>query len=206
MGNAYVNRTITGAIVQRQPFGGWKASSVGPGAKAGGPGYVVQLGTWHPTGPLEPAVWEASDRRWWQSVYGIGHDPSGLFCESNVLRYCPLPRVGLRIGAGADDTAVARIRHAATTCAVPLVESHHAEESDEAFAGRLGSLGAERIRAVGAIGDVVRRAAVEARVHVDAEPVTADGGVELRLYLREQVVTRTLHRFGNLVQAGADRR
>ena len=35
-GNLYVNRGITGAIVQRQPFGGWKRSSVGTGAKAGG--------------------------------------------------------------------------------------------------------------------------------------------------------------------------
>jgi len=28
-GNAYLNRAITGAIVQRQPFGGWKGSSFG---------------------------------------------------------------------------------------------------------------------------------------------------------------------------------
>ena len=34
VGNAYVNRHITGAIVQRQPFGGWKRSSVGCGPKA----------------------------------------------------------------------------------------------------------------------------------------------------------------------------
>ena len=39
-GNLYVNRTITGAIVQRQPFGGWKRSAIGPTAKAGGPNYV----------------------------------------------------------------------------------------------------------------------------------------------------------------------
>ncbi|SJN40414.1 Proline dehydrogenase / Delta-1-pyrroline-5-carboxylate dehydrogenase [Microbacterium esteraromaticum] len=45
-GNLYVNRGITGAIVQRQPFGGWKRSSVGPGAKAGGPNYLVGLGSW----------------------------------------------------------------------------------------------------------------------------------------------------------------
>ena len=45
-GNLYVNRPITGAIVGRQPFGGWKASSVGPGAKAGGPNYVLQLARW----------------------------------------------------------------------------------------------------------------------------------------------------------------
>ncbi|MEY4547296.1 MAG: Bifunctional protein PutA [Pseudomonadota bacterium] len=42
-GNLYLNRTITGAIVGRQPFGGHKASSVGPGAKAGGPNYLAQL-------------------------------------------------------------------------------------------------------------------------------------------------------------------
>jgi RHH-type proline utilization regulon transcriptional repressor/proline dehydrogenase/delta 1-pyrroline-5-carboxylate dehydrogenase len=42
-GNCYINRGITGAIVQRQPFGGCKASSFGPGAKAGGPNYVMQL-------------------------------------------------------------------------------------------------------------------------------------------------------------------
>jgi RHH-type transcriptional regulator, proline utilization regulon repressor / proline dehydrogenase / delta 1-pyrroline-5-carboxylate dehydrogenase len=42
-GNVYVNRKITGAIVQRQPFGGWKDSSFGPGAKAGGPTYITQF-------------------------------------------------------------------------------------------------------------------------------------------------------------------
>ncbi len=36
-GNLYVNRSTTGAVVGRQPFGGWKRSSVGPTAKAGGP-------------------------------------------------------------------------------------------------------------------------------------------------------------------------
>ncbi|MFI5428796.1 aldehyde dehydrogenase family protein [Aeromicrobium sp. UC242_57] len=36
-GNLYVNRDITGTIVQRQPFGGWKRSSVGANAKSGGP-------------------------------------------------------------------------------------------------------------------------------------------------------------------------
>ncbi|PYD00090.1 1-pyrroline-5-carboxylate dehydrogenase [Microbacterium esteraromaticum] len=45
-GNLYVNRGITGAIVQRQPFGGWKRSAVGPGAKAGGPNYLIGLGAW----------------------------------------------------------------------------------------------------------------------------------------------------------------
>jgi RHH-type proline utilization regulon transcriptional repressor/proline dehydrogenase/delta 1-pyrroline-5-carboxylate dehydrogenase len=47
-GNLYVNRGITGAIIRRQPFGGWKRSSVGTGAKAGGPNYLVRLVRWEP--------------------------------------------------------------------------------------------------------------------------------------------------------------
>jgi RHH-type proline utilization regulon transcriptional repressor/proline dehydrogenase/delta 1-pyrroline-5-carboxylate dehydrogenase len=53
-GNLYVNRPITGAIVRRQPFGGWKRSSVGAGAKAGGPNTLLVLGDWVPE-PGEPS-------------------------------------------------------------------------------------------------------------------------------------------------------
>jgi RHH-type proline utilization regulon transcriptional repressor/proline dehydrogenase/delta 1-pyrroline-5-carboxylate dehydrogenase len=42
-GNLYINRSTTGAIVLRQPFGGMGKSSFGPGMKAGGPNYVAQL-------------------------------------------------------------------------------------------------------------------------------------------------------------------
>ncbi len=42
-GNLYLNRGTTGAIVQRQPFGGMGKSAFGPGIKAGGPNYVAQL-------------------------------------------------------------------------------------------------------------------------------------------------------------------
>ena len=41
VGNLYVNRNITGAIVSRQPFGGFKLSGVG--SKAGGPDYLLQF-------------------------------------------------------------------------------------------------------------------------------------------------------------------
>ncbi|HVZ31317.1 MAG TPA: aldehyde dehydrogenase family protein, partial [Polyangiaceae bacterium] len=54
-GNLYLNRPITGAIVNRQPFGGHKASSVGPGAKAGGPNYVAQLAQLADAAPPGPA-------------------------------------------------------------------------------------------------------------------------------------------------------
>lgn len=42
-GNLYLNRSTTGAIVLRQPFGGMGRSAFGPGIKAGGPNYVAQL-------------------------------------------------------------------------------------------------------------------------------------------------------------------
>ncbi len=41
VGNLYINRSITGAIVDRQPFGGFKCSGVG--SKAGGRDYLLQF-------------------------------------------------------------------------------------------------------------------------------------------------------------------
>ncbi|WP_437206650.1 L-glutamate gamma-semialdehyde dehydrogenase [Planctomicrobium sp. SH664] len=41
VGNLYLNRGITGAIVQRQPFGGFRMSGIG--TKAGGPDYLLQF-------------------------------------------------------------------------------------------------------------------------------------------------------------------
>lgn len=116
-GNVYVNRGITGAIVQRQPFGGWKKSSVGPGAKAGGPNYVAQMGTWHDVDVPSPGVSVAphvaevlrgfadhvseEDFGWlsraaeydelaWQREFGREHDYAGLRSEANIFRYRPL--------------------------------------------------------------------------------------------------------------------
>jgi RHH-type proline utilization regulon transcriptional repressor/proline dehydrogenase/delta 1-pyrroline-5-carboxylate dehydrogenase len=41
VGNLYINRKITGALVDRQPFGGFKMSGIG--TKAGGPDYLLQF-------------------------------------------------------------------------------------------------------------------------------------------------------------------
>ena len=42
-GNLYINRSTTGAVTLRQPFGGMKKSAIGPGIKTGGPNYVCQF-------------------------------------------------------------------------------------------------------------------------------------------------------------------
>ena len=204
VGNAYINRPTTGAIVRRQPFGGWKQSTVGPGTKAGGPNYISQLGTWHPIHiGLDDDEWlaaaEASDEAAWQQEFGVEHDPTGLFCESNVLRYRPLPRVVLRAEPDAAPRDIARVRAAADRCGVPLVESHAAEETGAELAARLDSLGAQRVRAVGTCDEALRTAAKTARIHIADAPVTADGRIELLHYLREQTITRTTHRHGNIL-------
>jgi RHH-type proline utilization regulon transcriptional repressor/proline dehydrogenase/delta 1-pyrroline-5-carboxylate dehydrogenase len=41
VGNLYINRSITGALVCRQPFGGFKFSGIG--SKAGGKDYLLQF-------------------------------------------------------------------------------------------------------------------------------------------------------------------
>ena len=206
VGNAYVNRSITGAIVQRQPFGGWKRSSIGPGAKAGGPNYVRQLGRWMPISEpssSDAAPWlaaaRADDDHWWAEEYGRGHDPAGLFCESNVFRYRPLPVVGLRVGRGVPTAHVERVRAAAQRCGVPLLESWETDEDEASFAARVGRLGTTRVRVLGPVSTELRQAAVAAHVHLADDPVTRSGRLELAHYLREQSVSETRHRFGNLV-------
>ena len=62
VGNLYINRTITGAIVARQPFGGFKLSGVG--SKAGGPDYLLQF--------LEPrTVTENIQRQGFAPIEGV---------------------------------------------------------------------------------------------------------------------------------------
>ncbi len=144
VGNGYINRPITGAIVQRQPFGGWKKSCFGPGAKAGGPNYVSIFATWEQVelpktvGDLgqnvailldelkskldETTILESaagSFAHWYQKEFSIEHDPSNLHGETNHFRYVPLKRLLVRAD-GLDDTDLAVILLAATTAGVTV--------------------------------------------------------------------------------------
>jgi RHH-type proline utilization regulon transcriptional repressor/proline dehydrogenase/delta 1-pyrroline-5-carboxylate dehydrogenase len=204
VGNAYVNRPITGAIVQRQPFGGWKRSAVGPGAKAGGPNYVAQFGTWHPTdADVDNESWLAgaqeSDRIAWNTEFSQEHDPTGLYCESNVLRYRPLRRLAVRVEGDRRHVEIDRVLDAARLCGVEVTLSDSAAESAEEFAARLGELDVARVRVLGPVALELRTVARTVGVHLANEPVTSVGRIELLHYLREQTVSRTTHRYGNLL-------
>ncbi len=144
-GNLYVNRHITGAVVRRQPFGGWKRSVVGPGAKTGGPNTVASLGRWRTFGPApDPATFEAAVRRVLRHQLAPA-DPTGLRAEANTLRYLPLRQVLLRVGVGVDTQwvelalAAARAAGVAVTLSVAEPRSGAVTFSDAATGSRSAS-------------------------------------------------------------------
>jgi RHH-type proline utilization regulon transcriptional repressor/proline dehydrogenase/delta 1-pyrroline-5-carboxylate dehydrogenase len=123
-GNCYINRTITGAIVRRQPFGGCKESSFGRGAKAGGPNYPLQLmhvsqrGLPEQRAPvmnkdeidaaLMQKEWNAAQKELWQASlesyafqwehhFSKKHDPSQVLGQQNYFTYAPQPDLSMRI-------------------------------------------------------------------------------------------------------------
>jgi RHH-type proline utilization regulon transcriptional repressor/proline dehydrogenase/delta 1-pyrroline-5-carboxylate dehydrogenase len=208
VGNAYVNRHITGAIVQRQPFGGWKMSAVGPGAKAGGPHYVAQFGRWSdspdiPALDTDPAGWlawaRADDERWWAREFAADHDPSDLRVESNVLRYRPVELLTVRVGAGAREAEVDRIRHAAQIAGVPMiVVGPQTSDADFAEQVRSGAVSG-RVRVVGYSAGLTRAGGDRVgEVTILDQPVVASGRRELLTVLREQAISRTRHRYGHV--------
>ncbi len=74
-GNLYVNRSTTGAIVLRQPFGGVGLSAYGPGVKAGGPHYVTALCRLHDSTTLK-----------FETATGSEPDVAGLRWENIASR------------------------------------------------------------------------------------------------------------------------
>jgi RHH-type proline utilization regulon transcriptional repressor/proline dehydrogenase/delta 1-pyrroline-5-carboxylate dehydrogenase len=251
-GSLYVNRHITGAIVGRQPFGGWKASSIGPGAKAGGPNYVLQL--CHARQIARPAAGAECSRAVatlldrcleqvpdegaaavltaaaasyalaWQEHFGREHEPIRLLGERNLLRYRPCRRIMVRAEAAttAGRLALSQALLAARTCGVPVVISVTdgrpgiwlkeqsdviaVVETEAELIARLGSGGFERLRALVPIAREAREAAHAAGVVVLDAPILATGRLELRGYLREQAVSRTVHRYGNVMQPAPESR
>ncbi len=154
-GNCYVNRGITGAIVQRQPFGGTKQSCFGKGMKAGGPNYITQLMRAEQkdlpkeleapnsvvalldeelsvkfTPPEERDIWKSSIGSYaffWNHYFSKQHDPSQILGQDNLLKYVPHPTFTLRIQQGDADIDIRRVIAAAATCGAPMVISGEEE-------------------------------------------------------------------------------
>ncbi|HET6407238.1 MAG TPA: aldehyde dehydrogenase family protein, partial [Chthoniobacteraceae bacterium] len=128
-GNLYINKPTVGAIVLRQPFGGWNKSSFGPGMKAGGPNYVAQFMQFtdrdvalQSETPIRNTALQSICRRlrksaadhpdlpriliaianydrWWYEEFGREHDHLRLLGEDNIRRYVPFPVIRVRVEA-----------------------------------------------------------------------------------------------------------
>jgi RHH-type proline utilization regulon transcriptional repressor/proline dehydrogenase/delta 1-pyrroline-5-carboxylate dehydrogenase len=103
-GNLYINRSTTGAIVLRQPFGGFGKSSFGLGFKAGGPNYVAQFMKFvskrrsdlsNEDARIEAAI--ASYEHWNKTYFSQQHDTFRLVGEDNYRRYIPVRDVRIRV-------------------------------------------------------------------------------------------------------------
>jgi RHH-type proline utilization regulon transcriptional repressor/proline dehydrogenase/delta 1-pyrroline-5-carboxylate dehydrogenase len=192
VGNAYINRAITGAIVQRQPFGGWKKSSLGSGAKAGGPNYVSQFLRFEDAEVFDV---EKSYRDAFAKLFSTELDPSRLQSESNIQRYRPCKGVILR---AEDEETCRRAKLAAEICGVNLHISLVTKESESELAARLPELAhaAEFLRTLQPPGDKLLAAAYACGLNWVDGPIVAEGRIELTRWFREQSVLQTRHRYG----------
>ena len=201
-GNLYVNRGVTGAIVNRQPFGGWKKSSVGATAKAGGPNYVATLRNWNQMKHFLPMKEAAS--KWLKSNIALAIDRSGLEVEQNVQRYRRYKKgflVRIESGTSKDeldflnwikkdlgvitrlssDTLIPGLANLVVESTVEFAE--HAMEFD-----RVRWLSAE----VPPVSDLMING-----IACDRRPIATRGDVEISRWFLEQSVSITQHRYGN---------
>jgi RHH-type proline utilization regulon transcriptional repressor/proline dehydrogenase/delta 1-pyrroline-5-carboxylate dehydrogenase len=220
---------------------------VGPGAKAGGPNYVLQLGTWRqvdfPAQQADPtpavaavlercqhlsgdacvsALLQASARSYawaWQRHYSQEHDPSQLLGELNLFRYRPVRGLLVRVEAATALVSLAQVVLAALTCAAPLTVSCSSDREDWAWLADLRAMRVivedevslltrleardvvyDRLRALGPLSIPLRRVLNAAGINVVDVPILANGRLELRYYLREQALSQTVHRYGNILR------
>jgi RHH-type proline utilization regulon transcriptional repressor/proline dehydrogenase/delta 1-pyrroline-5-carboxylate dehydrogenase len=205
-GNLYVNRGVTGAIVRRQPFGGWRRSRVGPTAKAGGVNYLSGLRHWPRVTDDDKALADAA--RWWRQHGSVAYDDANLKAERNLARYRrPSKPIALRVDVGVSPNQLAYVRG--------LIDlAHlHVEFSAESLVRGLLDVTLEsvdelvaRCDAFSSVRWISREVAptlalLEKGVSVDPRALAQAGAVELPRWLLEQSVAITNHRYGN-VHAG----
>ncbi len=214
-GNLYINRGITGAIVNRQPFGGMKLSAFGGGIKAGGPNYCA-LFTYITDKQGSKTDYKKSYAEAWEREFAHTRDWNKCYGEQNAFRYLPLKGgMALRLFKEDSNETAQMIALAAKTCGTPLTISFD-EDDDRSTA--LSATGCklkkeslddfilsmpeyERIRTCSP--DIPRkmyeRAAETDKYICTAKPVK-NGRVELINYIKEQSISFEYHRYGSITE------
>lgn len=216
-GNLYINRGITGAIVNRQPFGGMKRSAFGGGLKAGGPNYATAFVAINDKANSR-IEYQTSYQKAWEEEFSRAVDHNQLYGEQNIFRYLPLERMVLRVGVTDTITQLEQIIHAAHLCGTPLtisIDPHepllnqlpHSRcpiqvEKLDAFLLSLDWY--ERIRTCTAdIDPRIYEAAARLDKYIATAPPVKEGRMELLHYLKEQSITFEYHRYGSVVESPA---
>ena len=171
-GNLYINRGITGAVVNRQPFGGMKLSAFGPGLKAGGPNYCTQF-MYITDKPGSTTDYKQSYAAWYEKEFKHARNiQPKIRGEQNVFRYLPVDG-GMVLRLFGDETLeqVQMVQLAAQTvgtqlivsmdAANPLFDQLEGEKKQENMAAFLESIkNYGRVRVISSrMPDVVREAA-----------------------------------------------
>ena len=201
-GNLYVNRGVTGAIVNRQPFGGWKKSSVGATAKAGGPNYVATLRNWNQMKHFLPMKEAAS--KWLKSNIALAIDRSGLEVEQNVQRYRRYKKgflVRIESGTSKDELDFLNwikkdlgvITRLSSDTLIPGLANLVVESTVE-FAEH--AMEFDRVRWLSAEVPPVSELMING-IACDRRPIATRGDVEISRWFLEQSVSITQHRYGN---------
>ncbi len=213
-GNLYINRGTTGAIVNRQPFGGMKLSAFGGGIKAGGVNYVSCFLNVSDNGKL------ATDNyaQIYQKEFATPRDVNNLYGEQNLFRYLPLDKMALRVMPNDNIEDLKLIVKAAQTVKTPLVVSI-AEDNEnlkevaalncqvikeglDTFIGNIQQY--SRVRTTSSdIPLELYDAAAAQNKYIATAPVVKNGRFELLHYIKEQSVTYEYHRYGSITEVPA---
>ena len=215
-GNLYINRGITGAVVNRQPFGGMKLSAFGPGLKAGGPNYVAQFMTICDK-PGTSTDYRKSYAEWYEKEFRHPRNiQPTIRGEQNVFRYLPLAG-GMAVRLFGDETKeqLEMVCLAAKTVGTPLTVSaddgNALLDTARAFGAKTVSenLAAfcesikrfERIRTISKeVPDIVFQAAANCDKYIAQALPVHDGRIELTHYIKEQSIANEYHRYGSQIE------
>ena len=212
-GNLYINRGITGAVVNRQPFGGMKLSAFGPGLKAGGPNYCTQF-MYITDKPGSTTDYKQSYAAWYEKEFKHARNiQPKIRGEQNVFRYLPVDG-GMVLRLFGDETLeqVQMVQLAAQTvgtqltvsmdAANPLFAQLEGEKKQENMAAFLESIkNYGRVRVISSrMPDVVREAAANYDKYSACAAPVKDGRIELALYIQEQSIANEYHRYGSQIE------
>ena len=185
-GNLYFNRGTTGAIVNRQPFGGWKRSSVGPNAKAGGWNYVNAFRNWPRVIEIRSAKFGVDE--WWSSTGSKATDHSALNVEKNFHRYRRYSKpILVYIDESTDQIELELIQHIANVTKVKIELSSQYESLNGDYA---------KVRWLASTIPPTNQLLARG-ISVDHRPIAQRGDIETPRWLLEQSVSVTHHRYGN---------